>query len=274
MQTCVTFTTKNLFLIRFIIIPVFIILFIPVKPEEDYCNLRNSAFKEGEKITYKIYYTLAGMYVESGEVIFSCNLEKLNNIPVYHFSATGKTLPFYDHFYKVRDRYEAYADTETLKPYQFIRDVNEGGNKKYENIRFNQVSHSVVTDKGVYKVSVCIHDVLSAMYYLRNIDFTNVKTGDKIPFSMFLENQIYPSYIRFLGKEIVKTKYGRFHAIKFKPLLIKGTLFAEGEKMTVWVSDDLNHVPLRVESAIVVGSVKADMMQYKNLRTPLSSEIR
>jgi hypothetical protein len=260
-------------LLRLFLIPAFCVFFLPIKPEEDYCNLRNSAFKQGEKVTYKIYYTLAGMYVEAGEVVFSCNLEKLNNIPVYHFVATGRTLPFYDHFYKVRDRYESFTDTETLRPYQFTRDVKEGGTIKYENIRFNQVSHSAITDKGVFKVSSCIQDVLSAMYYLRNIDFTNVKTGEKIPFSMFLDNQLYPSYIRYLGNEIIKTKYGRFHSIKFKPLLIKGTLFSEGEKMTVWVSDDPDHLPLRVESAIVVGTVKADMMDFQNLRAALSSQI-
>jgi hypothetical protein len=78
-------------------------------------------------------------------------------------------------------------------------------------------------------------------------------------------------YIKYLGKETVKTKYGKFRAIKFKPLLIKGTIFEGGEKMTVWVSDDPNHIPLRIESPISVGSVKVDMMQYKNLRYPLSS---
>jgi hypothetical protein len=260
-------------LLRLFLIPAVFIFCLPSKPEEDYCNLKNFAFKGGEKVTYKIFYTLAGMYVEAGEVVFSCALEKLNNIPVYHFVATGRTLPFYDHFYKVRDRYESFTDTESLRPYQFTRDVKEGGTAKYENIRFNQSSHSAITDKGVYKVSSCIQDVLSAMYYLRNIDFTNIKIGDKIPFTMFLDNQVYPSYIRYLGKEIVKTKYGRFHTIKFKPLLIKGTLFSEGEKMTVWVSDDSDHLPLRVESAIVVGSVKADMMEFQNLRSPLSSEI-
>jgi hypothetical protein len=71
----------------------------------------------------------------------------------------------------------------------------------------------------------------------------------------------------------VNTKYGKFRAIKFKPLLVKGTLFQGGEKMTVWVSDDANHIPLRIESPIVVGSVKVDMMQYRNLRYPLSSMI-
>jgi hypothetical protein len=108
---------------------------------------------------------------------------------------------------------------------------------------------------------------------MRNIDFDKMKPGDKIPFSMFLDNQVYNLYIRFIGKEIIKTKYGKFHAIKFKPLLIKGTIFEGGEKMTVWVTDDANHIPVRVESPISVGSVKVDMMGFKNLRSPLSSLI-
>ena len=91
---------------------------------------------------------------------------------------------------------------------------------------------------------------------------------------MFLDNEVFNMYIRYLGKETVKTKYGKFRAIKFKPLLIKGTIFEGGEKMTVWVSDDNNHVPLRIESPITVGSVKIDMMGNKNLRYPLTSLIK
>lgn len=260
-------------MIRLLLLPVFLIFCLPQKSDEDYCNLKNTAFKEGEKITYKIYYTLAGVYVEAGEVIFSCNLEQLNDKPVYHLRASGTTLPFYDHFYKVRDHYDSYTDTETLRPFQFTRNIREAGTKKYENIRFNHTANTAITDSGVLKVDPCIQDVLSAIYYLRNVKFTDIKPGDKIPFTIILDSRIYHVYIRYLGKEIVKTKYGRFHAIKFKAMLIKGTLFAEGEKMTVWVSDDSNHLPLRVESAIVVGSVKADMMDFQNLRIPLESQI-
>ena len=90
---------------------------------------------------------------------------------------------------------------------------------------------------------------------------------------MFLDNEVYSLYIRYLGKETVKTRYGKFNAIKFKPLLVKGTIFSGGEKMEVWVSDDGNHIPLRIESPITVGSIKVDMMQYRNLRYPLSSKI-
>jgi hypothetical protein len=120
-------------------------------------------------------------------------------------------------------------------------------------------------------VPECVQDVLSAVYYSRNIDFNKYKVNDKINFSMFLDNEVYEMYIRYLGKETIKTKYGKFKAVKFKPLLIKGTIFEGGEKMTVWVSDDRNHVPIRIESPISVGSVKIDMISYKNLRYPLTS---
>ena len=118
-----------------------------------------------------------------------------------------------------------------------------------------------------------MQDVMSAVYYARNIDFNKYKTGDRIPFDMFLDDEIFHLYIRLMGKEKIKTKYGKFNAIKFKPLLIKGTMFKGGEQMTVWVSDDPNHLILRVESPITVGSIKVDMMGYKNLRHPLTSLI-
>lgn len=250
-----------------------IALSLPLRAGDDFCGLPNRAFQAGESITYRVYYTLAGVYIAAGEATFTCTLEDLNGKPVYHVTGDGKTYSFYDNFFKVRDKYETYIDTSNLQPLKFIRNVNEGTYKKYENVSFNKTTHTAITGNGVFKTPECIQDVLSSMYYARNIDFDKLKPGDRIPFSMFLDNQVYNLYIRYLGKETIKTKYGKFRAIKFKPLLIKGTIFEGGEKMTVWVSDDANHIPVRVESPISVGSVKVDMMDFRNRRTPLSSLI-
>jgi hypothetical protein len=81
-------------------------------------------------------------------------------------------------------------------------------------------------------------------------------------------------YIRYMGKETIKTKYGKFRTIKIKPLLLKGTIFEGGESMIVWVTDDDNHIPVRIESPIVVGKVKIDLMSHENLRHPLTSLIK
>ena len=229
-------------------------LSLPLRAGDEFCGVQNKAFSAGESITYKVFYTLARVYVGAGEATFTTSLEQINGRTVYHVTGSGSTYGFYDNFFKVRDKYESFVDTATMQPLKFIRNVDEGGYKIYENITFNKVVNTAITTKGVFKVPSCVQDVISSIYYARNIDFSKMKVGDKIPFSLFLDNQLYDVYVRYLGKEIVKTKYGKFRAIKFKPLLIKGTIFQGGEKMTVWVTDDENHLPIRVQSPITVGA--------------------
>lgn len=262
-----------LFLTRFIIIFLLSFSFVGRSRGQNACDVRNTAFREGEKISYKIYYTVAGVYIAAGEVNFQCTLENFENKPAFHITATGKTYSFYDNFFKVRDKYESIMDTSTLQTYRFERNVYEGGTKKYENIRFNRDASTIITDKGVFKVPECTRDVLGTMYYARNIDFDKLKTGDKIYFNIFLDNQLHPTYVRYLGREILKTKSGKYRTIKFKPNLIKGTMFQAGEHMTVWVSDDPDHVPLQVESTIVIGKIRVEMQEFEGRRTPLSSRI-
>jgi hypothetical protein len=240
---------------------------------DDFCGVRNTTFQAGENITFTVFYSVAGIYVNAGTANFITTIEKLNNKPAYHVVGTGTSNSSYDWIFKVRDRYESYFDTSTLQPMKFIRKVDEGGYTKYENITFNQKTNTAVSTKGVYNVPNCVQDVLSTIYYARNINFDGMNVGDKLPFNLFLDNQIYNIYVRYLGKETVKTKYGKFRAIKFKPLLLKGSIFSGGEKMIVWVSDDANRIPLRIESPINVGSIKVDAMLWRNLRHPLTSLI-
>ncbi len=239
----------------------------------DDCKIKNNAFKAEEEVRMKVFYSSMGMYVGAGEAVFKSSLERFNGKPVYHFVGTGTTYSFFDNFFKVRDKYESYVDTATLLPIRFVRNVDEGGYKKYNNVTFNQSANTAVSTNGVFPVTDCIQDVVSAVYYARNINFNKYKVNDKIPFDMFLDDEVYHLYIRYMGKEKIKTRYGKFNAIKIKPLLVKGTIFEGGEKMTAWLSDDPNHLLLRVESPIAVGSIKVDMMSYKNLRHPLTSFI-
>jgi Protein of unknown function (DUF3108) len=248
-----------------------ILSFTPVSTTN--CNMRNSAFKANEEVKMKVFYSTMGMYVGAGEAVFTTTLERFNGKPVYHFVGTGSTYSFFDNFFKVRDRYESYVDTSTLLPLKFVRNVEEGGYKKYNNVTFNHDANTAISTNGVFKTTNCIQDVVSSVYYARNINFDKYKVNDKIPFDMFLDDEVYHLYIRYMGKEKIKTRYGKFNAIKIRPLLIKGTIFEGGEKMTAWLSDDPNHLLLRVESPIAVGSIKVDMMSYKNLRHPLTSYI-
>ncbi|RYD56852.1 MAG: DUF3108 domain-containing protein [Sphingobacteriales bacterium] len=247
---------------------------LPAFAQNDFCGLSNNSFQEGEKLHFKVYYNMGPMWVGAGEADFQTVLEQLNGRSVYHIIGDGKTLKSYEWFYKVRDRYETYIDVETLLPAKFVRNVNEGGFKILNNVTFNQAAGQATSNNKTFKVPNCIQDVLSAIYYARNIDYNKYKPGDKIPFSMFLDDHVYSLYVRYIGKERITTKYGTFNAIKLSPLLIEGTIFKGGEKMMVWVSDDANHLPVRVDSPILVGSVKVDLMGYQKLRNPLTSLIK
>jgi Protein of unknown function (DUF3108) len=258
---------------------VFLLVFTAASPTpatltDEFCGLRNQSWQSGESIKFHVYYTLAGVYVYGGDANFSVRNEQLNSKPVYHIIGEGKTNSFFDGFFKVRDRYESYIDTGSMQPYKFVRNVQEGDYKKFETVTFNHSSNTATSQSGIHKVPNCVQDVLSAIYYARNIDFNKYQPNSQIPFTMFIDDKSYNLYVRYLGKEKIKTRYGRFNAIKFKPLLIEGTIFKGGEKMTVWVSDDANKIPLRIESPISVGSVKVDMMDYKNTRYPLTALIK
>lgn len=247
------------------------------------CVPPNQAFRSGEELKYTIHYNWGAIWMAAGEVTFTATAESYKGRSAYHFKGTGGTYPKYDWFYKVRDTYESWADTSTLKPFRFIRDSNEGGNSVYNDYVFDHRKKLVYTgtrDKNnqlnldSVRITNCTVDVMTAIYYARCIDFSKYQPNDTIPLTLVLDNKVYPVHIRYIGKDIYEHKQlGKFNCIKFRPLLIEGTIFKGGEDMTVWVTDDKNKIPLYVETPIIVGTIKVYLMGMKGLRNPVTSKI-
>jgi hypothetical protein len=237
-------------------------------------KLKNRAYGDGELLRYKAYYTSSLLYLPAGEVSFKTKLEKFNSKTCWHLIGTGQTYKSYDWFFRVRDVYESYVDTTTMLPLKFLRDVHEGSYKLYHNVSFKHDQKTAISTKGVFKVPYGIQDILSAVYSIRNIDYSALKVGDKIPFNIFLDDEIWPIYIKYIGKQQIVTKVGTINCIKFVPFLIKGTMFKGGEGMTIWISDDKNRIPIRIESEVSVGSVRADLISYLSLRNTFTSKVK
>ena len=259
-------------LFLYILLP-FLNLF--VLKDSSLCNQTNTSFNAGEKIHYVIYYNVMGMYVNAGNADFTTQATVFNGVNTYTYTATGNSNSKYDWIFKVRDKYESMVDANTLLPYQFVRQINEGSFHTKESLSFNQQSKTVTTSTkpGVFTTGDCTYDVISAIYAARNINFTSAQINDKINLNFFLDKTLYPSYFKYLGRYQMTTQYGKFNVIKLAPLLVKGTVFDGGEKMVVWVTDDANHIPVRIETPLLVGSIKVDMLSFENLRYPLSSLI-
>lgn len=250
---------------------LFTSLFNPA--DNNICKQPNTSFKDGEKIKYSIYYNVIGIYVNAGKAEFNTQLSNFEGKDTYTFTAIGKSNSKYDWIFKVRDVYESIVDIKTLLPYQFTRRINEGSFHQTDLISFNQKARTALTLGNTYSTSDCTYDVISAIYAARNINYDNLQLNEKVYLNFFLDKELYPSYFKYLGREQITTQYGIFKAIKLAPLLVKGTMFKGGEQMTIWVTDDENHIPVRIQTPIIVGNIKVDMVGYENLRHPLNSLI-
>jgi hypothetical protein len=186
----------------------------------------------------------------------------------YHVVGTGKSVGAFDWFFKVRDRYESMVDTSAMIPWFFIRRVNEGGYIINQNVTFNHFHDSARSEKKTISIPSYTQDLISSFYYARTIDFQNAKEGDIFPINGYLDDDIIPLNLKYIGRENIKSKKGTFRCLKLRPMLVEGRVFKDQEDMTIWVSDDANKIPVRVQTEILVGSIKMDLVDFQNLASP------
>jgi hypothetical protein len=219
-------------------------------------------FDVGEKLEYKVHYGI----IDAGKAYLEI---KKSNTEQYRFKAFGKSTGLFNLFFKVRDRYESIVDKESLQPIHFYRDVREGNYKKKETVFFNYDLSQAETSRDTIALPEVTQDILSSFYYFRSQQFDSLKIGDKIPLQIYLDDEFMETEIFFLGRDTIKTKFGKIACKKWAPNLETGRVFDDKQGMTIWVSDDINSVPLRVETKVLVGSISIDLIKYKNLSSPL-----
>jgi hypothetical protein len=230
---------------------------------------KNTAFKEGEVLTYRMHYGPVNAGIAILEV--KPDIMTINGRKVYHIIGNGYTTGATDWFYKVRDRYETYMDKDALIPWHFVRRVDEGGYKFRQDYSFNHYLKKVdIGNNQKFDVPPGVQDMVSAFYMARNFDLSQAKEGDVFNLPCFVDKELWPLNIRYIGKEVIETDIGNYRCLKFQPIVQKGRVFKKDEDMTVWISDDLNHIPMRAKANVLVGSIKMDITSVKNLNNPSS----
>lgn len=231
-----------------------------------------SAFNNGEVFKFRIHYGI----VNAGYATLEVKDAVKNNKKVYHVVGKGYTTGMTKFFFKVEDVYESYFDKVTGKPYQYVRKIDEGGYKKDQEGFFDQNANQITVKDyknkttKTFSVTENVQDIVSTFYYLRNhpkVDKLNV--GESIAVDMFFDDEVTKFKLKFIGREDIKTKFGVVSTMIFRPMVQAGRVFKEEESLTVWISDDENKVPLRIKASLAVGSLKADLEEYKGLVSPL-----
>lgn len=245
------------------------------------CFKENHVFREGEFLSYEVAYNLGPISVDAGSVTFAINPETYNGKPSWHLKSSGRTLKSYDFFFKVVDYYDAWIDPKSFHPFEFRRSVYEGGYQLLNTLRYDGDGETVYSSTktnnnpvrfDTLKPGPCVYNPLSAVYVARTLDISNLKHDARIPVTVLIDDSTYEIYIRYMGKEVVENHDGKkYRCIKFAAKMVKGTIFRGDEDVVVWITDDDNRIPVLIEAKILVGSVKAYIMDMRGIMNPLSS---
>ena len=229
---------------------------------------KKASFVHGEELMYSMRYGP----IHGGNASIQLSMTRLNNKPVYHARAEAKSVGITDLLFRIEDIYESYFDPVSCLPYKAVRNVSEGSYKYYNEVYFDQDKNLAVSQKsGKISVPKGILDMVSSLYYVRNMQLDTLKKGDTIQITTYFGDEIFPFPLRYRGKENVKTSLGKYHCYRFDPVVEVGRIFSSPDDMSVWISADNNCVPIRVKFDLIVGSVCCDLVGYKNLAYKLKT---
>jgi hypothetical protein len=261
----------NLYIsLLFILIPVFLTGQDTVKYVEEI------PFQRGEKGKYRVYYDswlTSGITAGIGLISIKDDVKKFNGKNTFHFEVIGKSVGLFNWFFKVDDRFESYADEESIIPYHFIRRTHEGSYKYEDEVDFYHEKGIAKSRRAEKPIPYGIKDIVSAFYYMRTLDLSNINEGQEYKLDFYLDDSAYVSKIIYLGKEIVETKLGKFRCLKFKPMVAQGEIFQEPYPMVLWVTDDKNKAPVLGKSTVIVGSVKLELVKIEGLKYPMEAKL-
>jgi hypothetical protein len=236
--------------------------------KDNYRQVPNSSFGTGEKLVYRVHYGFINAAEAKVEVANS--IVKVNNRPCYRVNVTGRTVGAFDLVSRVRDQWRSYIDTAAILPQMFSQNIEENKYRKQEVVTFNHGSDVVYSDekgeKKAYRVPDNIQDVISGYYFLRTLDFDRISEGETVEVPTFFSGEVYPMRVKYRGKDIVKTKFGKIRVLKLNPLMPNNKLFKGEDSIRIWVSDDDNKVPVKVEVDLWIGALEMDLTSFKGLR--------
>ncbi len=235
----------------------------------EFRTIKNNAFKVGEKLTFDVKYG----FVTAGVAEFSIpKITRLAGREVYNVLFRVNSVPAFDAFYKVRDRYETYIDVEGIFPWRFEQHIREGKYSRDFSAFFDHRKGVAKTSEGTHEIPLYVNDIVSAFYYARTLDYSQMKEGDKILLQNFYKDKVYPLEVVFRGRERVNVAAGTFDSIILEPIVVEGGLFKSEGNIVVWLSDDDLKIPVKVKTKVLVGSIDAELNSYEGLNGKLLSK--
>ncbi|MBI3015699.1 MAG: DUF3108 domain-containing protein [Candidatus Tectomicrobia bacterium] len=227
-------------------------------------------FHVGEELTFDLTW----MGIKGGTATMAVP-EKTTwaGVPVYHLVTTAESAPAVSAFYRVEDKVESFVEVRGLFPLYFKSRQQEGKYRGAKDIFFDPQTGKATYRKNqepteVFPVPPGVQDALSSFYYLRTLP---LKSDAPVMITMFDSKKTAQVEVQILGREKVKTLWGPVQTLKVKPILKTEGIFRRKGDVLIWLTEDFQKLPLRMESKIPIGSIVATLVNIRGANPPTPS---
>lgn len=253
-------------------------------PANAQCEAKNDAFQSGEHVMYDLYFNWKFVWVKAGIASLTTNATTYNSQPAYRMNLLALGSKRADFFFKMRDTLTCVMG-EKLEPRYFRKGAEEGKRYTVDEARFSykdglcfvnqkRTFRDGEVQESEYSDSRCVYDMLTILAQARSYDPEDYKVGDKIKFSMATGRKVEEQTLIYRGKENVKAENGVTYRCLIFSLVEYDKKGKEKEVITFYVSDDKNHLPVRLDMFLNFGSAKAFLNDVKGNRHPLTSIVK
>ena len=221
---------------------------------------------QGEQLKYGLYYS----FVKAGTAyIKNRGLVSVNGHPAYLIQTSAFSASVIDTVFKVRDINFSWLDAQNLHSLGYSQSLREGNYRRDEWVNFDYSSKKyqgkLSKKSGTRDISGPLNqpvlDMLTALYYVRGQKLEN---GKDIVFDIINREEQYPLVVKVLGRETVKTPAGKFKCVIVEPQFRgEGIFVSKGKNLKVWLTDDDYKMPVKMKVEVFIGSVSAELLEYK-----------
>ena len=247
------------------------------------CAVDNKYFQAGEQLTYDLYWKKGFVNMKAGQSSLNTVSQKYNGQDVYKTTLTAKSSGMVDKVFFINDTLSAYY-TKQIVPLAFYKNAEEGKNHTIENMTYSYGGGKVnVHTKRVRdgeqkfdeKISVnsCVYDMVSVVLYARTLDYSTMKKGDEKRVDFISGKKKSYMIIEHGGIEEVKANDEKTYSCIKLILSIQTEAFENKEEsMKVYITNDNNRLPVRLDTKLNFGSTRAMLKSYKGNKHPVSSK--
>lgn len=234
-------------------------------------TLSQQAFRVGERLVFDVGWS----FINAGEAVMSIpRIDTVAGRPAYQVLFTVNSTPTFSWIFKVEDRYETILDRDGLFPWRFSQHIREGKYSRDFEAEFDQRKHVARAEKKEYPIPPYVHDIVSAFYFARTLDYSTFRPGQKHLLHNFYKDTTYQLAIKFLGYQRVNVDAGKFDCVVIEPLIKEGGLFKSEGRIIIWLTNDERKIPVKVSTEVAIGSIETELREYYGINGEIKAKVK